>query len=79
MGVSSFMSNGLFLMFSVTMTRFETVGFTFPPRWENSVSQNRFSQYPSRERKVGFCGFSKELLPRQTLDPVTLKNGARNS
>lgn len=79
MGLSSFMSNGLFLMFSVTMTRFETVGLTFPPRWENSVSQNRFSQYSSRERKVGFCGFSRELLPRQTLDPVTLKNGARNS
>ncbi len=75
MGLSSFMSNGLFLMFSVTMTRFETVGLTFPPRWENSVSQNRFSQYSSRERKVGFCGFSRELLPRQTLDPVTLKNG----
>ncbi len=51
----------------------------FPPRWENSVSQNRFSQYSSRDRKVGFCGFSSELLPRQTLDPVTLKNGARNS
>ena len=43
MGLSSFMSNGLFLIFSVTMTRFETVGLTFPPRWENSVSQNRFS------------------------------------
>ena len=42
MGLSSFMSNGLFLIFSVTMTRFETVGLTFPPRWENSVSQNRF-------------------------------------
>ena len=71
------MSKGWFLAFSVTVTRFDTVGFCLPPRWTNSVSQNRFSQYSIRERKDGFCGFSNEQEPRHTLEPVTLKKGAR--
>ena len=73
MGLSSFMSNGLFLMFSVTMTRFETVGLTFPPRWENSLSQKRFSQYSRSFEKVMPSGGVNAAFPRQTLLPVTLK------
>jgi len=56
MGFSSFSSNGLARAFSVTETRLLSVGFLFPPRWENSLSQKRFSQYSRSFEKVMSSG-----------------------
>lgn len=47
-GCSSSRSKGLSFAAFVTSTRLDFVGFPPPPRWENSVSQNLFSQYSSR-------------------------------
>ena len=79
MGFSSFSSNGLARAFSVTETRLLPVGFLLPPRWENSLSQKRFSQYSRSFEKVMSSGGVNVAFPRQTLLPVTLKNGARTS
>ena len=79
MGFSSFSSNGLARAFSVTETRLLPVGFLFPPRWENSLSQKRFSQYSRSFEKVMSSGGGNAAFPRQTLLPVTLKKGARKS
>ena len=56
MGFSSFSSNGLARAFSVTETRLLPVGFLLPPKWENSLSQKRFSQYSRSFEKVMSSG-----------------------
>ena len=79
MGFSSFSSNGLARAFSVTETRLLPVGFLLPPKWENSLSQKRFSQYSRSFEKVMSSGGGNTAFPRQALLPVTLKKGARKS
>ena len=65
MGFNSFSSNGLARAFSVTETRLLPVGFLLPPRWENSLSQKRFSQYSRSFEKVMSSGGVNVAFPRQ--------------
>ena len=60
MGLSSFMSNGLFLMFSVTMTRFETVGIHISSQMgEFSQPEPFFPVFQQGKGKSGSVAFPK--------------------